>query len=180
MSQASSILEGAETIPEGSRVQENSKREVVDKTCNRCFKVKPISEFYWNKNKQNYEHDCKECVKSRRKVYAIENYEKVRESNRKAVSKHQRRFPHKNTAKVSLRRARKIQATPNWLSKEDLQLINDIYKKARELTEMTGELHVVDHIVPLKGRDVCGLHVPWNLQVLPARVNLKKGNRLMI
>jgi hypothetical protein len=180
MSQASMELEGAETIPFGSRIQENPKREVVEKTCNRCYITKSISEFYWNKNKHNYENDCKDCVKSRRKVFYIENYDKVRECNRKAVSRHQRRHPDKNTAKVSMRRARKIQATPNWLTKDQIQQINEVYRKAREITELTGELHVVDHIIPLKGENVCGLHVPWNLQVLPAIVNLKKGNQLMI
>ena len=69
-------------------------------------------------------------------------------------------------------RARKLNATPRWLNDEDREKIRNIYQEA-ERTGLT-----VDHIYPLKGKTVCGLHVPRNLQLLPAGENSKKGNKM--
>lgn len=60
---------------------------------------------------------------------------------------------------------------PAWLSAEDLESIAEWYRLAASLGQ------TVDHIVPLKGKNVCGLHVPWNLQLLDGPANSAKSNR---
>ena len=74
-------------------------------------------------------------------------------------------------------RAYKIQASPPWLTDEHHKQIADMYWLSKDLEAISGETYHVDHIVPLQGKDVCGLHVPWNLQILPADINLSKSNK---
>lgn len=73
---------------------------------------------------------------------------------------------------------RKINATPAWLSESQLLHIKCKYQLAAMLNIHGVEAWHVDHIVPIRGKDVCGLHVPWNLQLLPAKMNMRKGNRI--
>lgn len=72
------------------------------------------------------------------------------------------------------RRAALSVATPSWA---DLVAIEAFYVESRRLTAETGVLHEVDHIVPIQGRRVCGLHVEWNLQILTKTDNVKKHSR---
>lgn len=74
---------------------------------------------------------------------------------------------------AAARRAAKRNARPPWVSPGDLSAV---FALAATLSRETGIKHSVDHIVPLTHPLVCGLHVPWNLRVIPLRDNLRKGN----
>lgn len=76
-------------------------------------------------------------------------------------------------AKWAKRRAQKLQATPKWA---DLKAIEAIYAEAKRLTQETGIQHEVDHIVPLVGKKVSGLHTERNLQILTRKANRSKSN----
>lgn len=67
--------------------------------------------------------------------------------------------------------------TPSWAN---LDAIRDIYRQCREVTRRTGVPHHVDHIVPIKGRLVLGLHVENNLRIIPATENIRKRNRFEV
>ncbi len=80
---------------------------------------------------------------------------------------------HIEAEKVVRRRRAEGLATPAW---SDRQKIRAVYQAARDLTAKTGVKYHVDHIVPLKGELVCGLHNEFNLQILQAFENLSKRN----
>lgn len=84
-----------------------------------------------------------------------------------------KRNPDKKASAVAMRKAKEIKATPLWANR---QLIDEHYRLSRQLNMLTCKLYHVDHIVPLRGKTVCGLHVESNLQIIPASVNISKGN----
>lgn len=92
----------------------------------------------------------------------------------------QRLWREENRAKCAAysaawRRACREQ-TPPWA---DLKAMMAFYEEAARLTAETGIVHHVDHIIPLRGKSVRGLHVQTNLRVIPAVENMRKHNRLL-
>lgn len=93
--------------------------------------------------------------------------------------KYKERNPELYKALTSVRKRRHRNATPPWITAEQKLLIRQMYLEAQRLTKLTGVRYVVDHIVPLINPEVCGLHVPWNLQIMTQEENLQKSNKLL-
>ena len=114
---------------------------------------------------------CEECYKIAKSEYRKNNYARILQKGRE----YERNNIHKRVARNRIRKARLRAAMPPWVNKNAIEAV---YLEARELTVRTGLAYHVDHIIPLKGQNVCGLHLPWNLQVITASENLSKGNKL--
>ncbi len=104
------------------------------------------------------------------------NRAKDPEVHRARVRRHYQQNKAKYPAYVAARKARKLQATPPWA---DMKAIQAVYEQARRVTLETGVLHEVDHVHPLQGKTLCGLHVHWNLQILTRTENRKKAASLL-
>ena len=158
------------------------------KTCPKCGECKPLSGFRKDKSrKSGVQSHCKPCrsqfKKQRRKVYneaSRKQTKRWREENHEAYRKYGKRWREENQDKrnagVAKYRAAKLQRTPRWLTKDQLDEIETFYTVALAFRLFTGLTYHVDHIVPLQGKNVSGLHVPWNLRVIPETDNLKKSN----
>jgi hypothetical protein len=126
------------------------------------------------KNKK-WKENNKDRVKNMRKKLYEENKEEV--LNEQKIYR-QNNKPKLN-AKAASERAAKRQATPKWLTKDHKTFIEIQYQMAKLLEDRMGVKYHVDHIHPLQNESICGLHVPWNLRVIPALENISKGNKLI-
>ena len=173
-------------------------------TCKTCQIEKSLDQFYFRKDSNTYRSWCKICEQVRVSTYVKKNinehkkrckeyYKKEKEVIKAKVAKWRENNyeyaikmsrvrgkkwrldnPGKHCARQSKRRAWKLKATPTWA---DLEKIKLVYEKAQEFSKLMGKQFHVDHVYPLKGKNVCGLHVWENLQLLEAELNLKKSNR---
>lgn len=173
------------------------------KTCLKCLTEKELFAFHKKKDSADgYRNICKECRKgehvdryasdkeawnNRAVQWRKENKEaakkidkRYREQNKEKRLKQASEWKKNNKGRVnflnSTRYASKLERTPKWLTEEDLTHINCLYQLAAMRTRESGYVWHVDHIIPLNGKTVSGLHVPSNLRVIPAVDNLRKSN----
>lgn len=175
------------------------------KRCCKCKEIKTDSEFYRHRSAPDgLSYECGSCVKNRAnewykknskhphrpakrtpeeirsidrvraRIFREENPDLSRQRRRKAVNAWAKKYPEKVRAKRNARFASQRGATPKWANKF---FIEEAYRLAQLRTKMFGFKWHVDHIVPLRSRLVCGLHVENNLQILPEGDNLKKANK---
>ena len=153
------------------------------KRCCTCKIEQEEDNFHKNKS------SCKTCRKLERKKsyenrkavdyqglleynrqWALDNPEKNRE--------HKKRWNQLNVDKCRVicnkRYSYAKQSRPEWANKF---FIEEAYELAQRRSKLFGTQWEVDHIIPIKGKDVCGLHVEYNLQVLPRSINASKQNR---
>lgn len=114
---------------------------------------------------------CQKCYAKTRRIESPEIYIASRTKNKNKISKNSAKWarenPGKKNAKESKRRANKLHAIPKWA---DLRAIKEFYENCP-----IG--HEVDHIIPLQGKNISGLHVLENLQYLISKLNLVKSNK---
>lgn len=134
---------------------------LLNKQCARCKQTKNLSEFDKDKSRPDgARHYCKICA-------------------RKYTANWLQNNKHKHNAKNTRYRVSKLNRMLKW-GKEHLKPeINIWYKRAQLATSFMGETYEVDHIIPLQGKTVSGLHVPWNLTLLTSSENASKGNRIV-
>ena len=152
------------------------------KICTKCKEEKTL-DMYNNstKAKDGKQSQCRVCVNICNSKWKKDNREKHNINNRNCYNPETQILWKVNNRHIVLagkarRRAALLCATPPWITAEHLHQIEDMYWLAKDLEAICGEAYHVDHIIPLQGKNVCGLHLPWNLQVLPSDINLAKNN----
>lgn len=169
------------------------------KRCLECEEHLPLDAFNKHKRqKDGLQQTCRVCQKlyyKANKTSILEVQKVWIEANKDKVSHHKKAWKSRNKDFVknyngsyrkanlpryafyaSQRELQRKMATPCWLTEDHKQQIKSFYDHAADCYAVSGQKYHVDHIVPIKGKNVCGLNVPWNLQVLPSDLNEKKSN----
>lgn len=158
------------------------------KTCTKCLVAKPATnQFFYSEKKKNgdlFRNWCIVCFRE----YGQKNKEKIAQKSKDWISANKekaaltRHLWKKNNKDLNRahglnRIARKKQRTPNWYSDFDDFVMKEAHHLAKLREDLTGCKWDVDHIIPLCGKTVSGLHVYNNIQVIPKSINVRKHNK---
>lgn len=177
----------------------------MNKVCNICNVSYTLNNFYKRYTKKGtlyYRASCKRCTKAQLYKYRDANkelikqiakntyqkykdkrlkknkeyYKKNRDKLIKQALEYQKAHKYKTNAKNRRYKLNKLSRTFNTCQ----NAINKIYRLCGLLNKFSSKRYHVDHIVPLHGTMVSGLHVPWNLQIITAEENYRKSNTWVI
>lgn len=163
------------------------------KTCSKCKEEKAF-EFFGkhSKNKDGLQYYCKACrvgvcaasfskISEEQKAKRSVLTKGWREKNKEKVKDYSAQYKKANRAMLTAlerkRQTAKLNRTPKWLTDFDYLHMQCLYQVAAMRTKATGYEWNVDHIIPLQGKEVSGLHCPANLRVIPALENQRKNNK---
>ena len=159
------------------------------KECSKCNVEKAYEDFCVSKrNKSGIKAHCKECESNIKKEYYLKNKQHIRDrndqwkkDNKEQHNKNFRKWRKNNltvmAAHCALNRAKRNNRLVEWANKA---YIADLYRNAKEASVIFNIDYEVDHIIPLLGKKVSGLHVESNLQIIPKHLNRTKGNKYTV
>jgi hypothetical protein len=131
------------------------------------------------------------CDNAKKAIYRLSNQEKLCVAKKEDYARNRERYLEgkklyrqankgKINALVTARKTAVRLRTPKWLTDIDFERIKTQYKLAEILTKLHNEPWHVDHVIPLQGKLVSGLHTPSNLQVLRGKDNIAKKNKFEV
>ncbi len=171
----------------------------LTKTCSKCGEIKSLDTFPIQKGgRYGRASMCKACKKEYDKKYSGRQKEwyktnkdtvlsrniKRREEKASEIKEYFKRYRRINNGYINslnaLNKVKKKLRTPAWLSQSDIEKIKALYQSSARISNCLKIEHHVDHIVPLQGKLVSGLHMFENLRIVPGKLNLQKGNKWQI